>query len=75
MSLCETDLERLFLVFFAPFLNFDELLFEWWETDRDLERLLCFGDFDSDFVLRGDFDLLCRTAGDLDLECLERRGD
>lgn len=73
MSFCETDLERLLLVFFAPFLNLGELVFECRETDRDFERLLRFGDFDR--VLRGDFDLLCRTAGDLDLERLERKGD
>ena len=32
------------------------------------------GDLDSDLVLRGDFDFLCRI-GDLDLECLERSGE
>lgn len=69
MSLCETDLDRLFFVFFAPFLG--ELVFECREMDRDFECLLRFGDFD--LVLRGDFDLLCRTAGDL--ECRERKGD
>lgn len=75
MSLCETDLDRFFLVFFAPLLNLGELVFERRETDRDFEFLFCFGDLDCELVLRGDFDLLWRTAGDLDFECLERRGE
>lgn len=60
------------LPFFAPLLNLGETVFEL--RDRDFDRLLRLGDLESDLVLRGDFDLLCRT-GDFDLERLKRKGE